>query len=49
MGSVDLLFATLSRKGYGGDHDSKVIENDFLGLEQEYFDKVVKELAEKVE
>lgn len=49
MGSVDLLFETLSRKGYGEDHDSKVIGNDFLGLEQEYFDKVVKELAEKVE
>lgn len=48
IGNVDLLFATLSQEGYGGDYDAKVIGNDFLGLEQEDFDKVVKELAEKV-
>ncbi|KFZ18861.1 hypothetical protein V501_00979 [Pseudogymnoascus sp. VKM F-4519 (FW-2642)] len=49
MGNVDLLFATLSRVGYGGDYEAKVIGNDFLGLEQEDFDKVVKDLVEKME
>ncbi|OBT61449.1 hypothetical protein VE03_08964 [Pseudogymnoascus sp. 23342-1-I1] len=49
MGNVDLLFATLSREGYGGDYDAKVVGNDFLGLEQEDFNKVLKDLVEKIE
>lgn len=42
MGNIDLLFVTLSEKGYGEDYDAKVIGNNFLELEQEDFDKVMK-------
>ncbi|OBT51325.1 hypothetical protein VE04_08374 [Pseudogymnoascus sp. 24MN13] len=49
MGNVDLLFATLSRVGYGGDYEAKAIGNNFLGLEQEDFNKVVKDLVEMME
>ncbi|ELR08546.1 hypothetical protein GMDG_03241 [Pseudogymnoascus destructans 20631-21] len=49
MGNVNSLFATLSMVGDGGDYEAKVMGNDFLGLEQEDFDKVVKDLVEKME
>jgi hypothetical protein len=49
MKNVDLLFATLFREGYGGNYEKKVILNKELGLEQEDFDVVVKELVEEIE
>jgi len=49
MKNVDLLFATLFRDGYGGDYEAKGTVNEMLGLEQENFDDVVKELVREVE
>ena len=45
MATVDLLFATLNREGFGGNYEQKVFLNKELELEQENFDIVVRKLV----
>ncbi|CAM6126664.1 unnamed protein product [Calypogeia fissa] len=47
MKGINLLIATPFREGYGGNYWAKAT-NDTLGVEQEDFDEVIKELLQEV-